>query len=210
MKKTFLSTIISLSLFSQIAAADELSDGIKKAQKIWEQSKYIETEKSQKLAKLEECAAFAKTLAEKFTKQADGYIWQGICTASQAELLKLSALGKAKEAKAIFEEALTINDKALDGSAYTNLGVLYHRVPGWPIGFGDSELAEENFKKALAIAPRNIDANYFYALFLIGEDKVDEAKKHLEIAAKAPSRNRPLADKKRKEEIAKALENLQD
>ena len=135
-------------------------------------------------------------------------MWQGICTASQAELLKISALGKAKDAKALFEKALKVDEKALNGSAYTNLGVLYHRVPGWPIGFGSKELAQENFKKALEIAPKNIDANYFYALFLIDQDKKSEALEHLKIALDAPSRNRPFADKKRKEEVQNKINEL--
>ena len=36
------------------------------------------------------------------------------------------------------------------GSAYTSLGTLYFKVPGWPVGFGDEEKAEELLRKALA------------------------------------------------------------
>lgn len=205
--KKLLSLIFCLG-FCANAAAQNMNDGIKQAQDIWANAKYVKVEKSEKLAEFEKCVSGAKELSAAFPQNAEPLIWQGICLASQCELLKISALAKAKEAKAIFEKAKSINDKALDGSAYTNLAVLYHRVPGWPIGFGDKKLAEENFKKALEIAPNNIDANYFYALFLSGQDRVDEAKKYLNLALSAPSRNRPLADAKRKEEIAVAIKKL--
>ncbi len=190
------------------AQNETLDSGIKKAQTQWEEAKYKLPQKSDRLAKYEECAVDAQKLALQFPTEASPIVWQGICTASQAELLKVAALGKAKAAKALFEGALKIDEKALNGSAYTNLGVLYHRVPGWPIGFGSKELAQENFKKALEIAPNNVDANYFYALFLIDQDKKDEALARLKIALDAPSRNRPFADKKRKEEVQNKINEL--
>ncbi|MDA1382172.1 hypothetical protein PCI56_27515 [Plesiomonas shigelloides subsp. oncorhynchi] len=52
-----------------------------------------------------------------------------------------------KEAKASLEKALKQNPNALDGSAYTSLGSLYYKVPGWPVGFGDDEQAERLLKK---------------------------------------------------------------
>jgi tetratricopeptide (TPR) repeat protein len=210
-KKIILSVALCLSIASNAYCknTDEMGLGIKKAQDIWAEAKYVKTEKSEKIAEFEKCAQGAAELSKQFPQNAEPLIWQGICTASQCELLKLSALGKAKEAKSIFEKAAAMNDKALDGSAYTNLGVLYHRVPGWPIGFGNTKLAEENFQKAVAIAPNNIDANYFYALFLIDEKRYDEAKTYLNLASNAPSRNRPLADAKRKEEVAATIVKLE-
>lgn len=202
------SLVISYSVAVEAALPEKIENGIKKSQSQWEEAKYQINDKDQKVAKLEECANDAALLATEFPQYAEPIIWQGICTASQAELLKMAALGKAKAAKALFEKAAKINDKALEGSSYSNLAVLYHRVPGWPIGFGDKKLAEENFGKALQISPKNIDANYFYALFLADQKKYDAALKYLDLAAKAPSRNRPLADAKRKEEVKNKIAEI--
>ena len=49
----------------------------------------------------------------------------------------LSALNLVKQAKGLYESALKLQPDALDGSAYNSLGVLYYKVPGWPVGFGD-------------------------------------------------------------------------
>lgn len=206
MKK--LSLFLAFILAAKISFAQDLDSEIKALQEAWTAAKYQSKNKDEIVAGLDACAKKAEEVTKNFPESANPVIWNGICLASQGEYLKMTALPKVKAAKKLFEKSLTINPKALDGSAYTNLGVLYHRVPGWPIGFGDAKKAEENFKKALEISPNGIDSNYFYGAFLLDEDRFDEAKKHLEIALNAPGRNRPLADQKRREEIKAALDKI--
>lgn len=136
-------------------------------------------------------------------QNADSWIWYGIVQSSFAGAKGgLGALKYAENAKESFEQALKLNANALDGSAYTSLGTLYHKVPGWPIGFGDDDKAGELFKKALVINPNGLDINYFYGEYLYDERKYKEAKKYLELAKLAPAREgRPLADKSRQEEV---------
>jgi tetratricopeptide (TPR) repeat protein len=213
MKKNILAKLLIILAFaaSNIAFAkqsSELNSQIEQIQKDWAISKYQSENKDQKIEGYRDCAKKAQTLTISYPDSAESLIWQGICLASEAELTKLSALGKVKEAKRLFEKAAEINDKALDGSAYTNLAVLYHRVPSWPIAFGDREIARKYFKKVLEISPNNIDANYFYALFLEGEDN-KLALEHLNLALKAPSRNRPLADSERKKSILQKIKEIE-
>ena len=107
------------------------------------------------------------------------------------------------------EEAIKLNDKALDGSAYTSLATLYAKVPGWPIGFGDKAKAEEYFKKSLAINPEGIDPNFFYGEYLADQDRGAEARPYLEKALKAPARpGRELADSGRRQEVKTMLDKL--
>lgn len=205
-------SLLILAFTSNVALAKipaELDSEIKKIQKDWAISKYQSKNKDEKIKGYRSCASKAEALVTAYPNNAESLIWQGICLSSEAELAKLSALGKVKRAKIIFEKAVKINDHALDGSAYTNLAVLHHRVPGWPIGFGDSKIAETYFKKSLAIAPNSIDANYFYALYLEGEkEDYQSALKHLNIALKSPSRNRPVADSERKKSIVKKIKEI--
>jgi tetratricopeptide (TPR) repeat protein len=146
--------------------------------------------------------------AEKFTQQnpsrAEALIWEGIIESSYAGAKGgLGALGLAKEARKNLEAALKINPNALDGSAYTSLGTLYYRVPGFPVGFGDDDKARELLKKALAINPNGIDPNYFFADFLYEQGEYAQALPYLEKAAKAaPRPGREVADKGRHAEIA--------
>jgi len=146
--------------------------------------------------------------AESFTHQnpgrAEALIWEAIIESSYAGAKGgLGALGLAKEARGNLEAALKINPGALDGSAYTSLGTLYYKVPGFPIGFGDHDKARNLLTKALQLNPDGIDPNYFYGEFLYEEGKYAQALQYLDKAAKAPPRpGRELADKGRREEIA--------
>ena len=146
--------------------------------------------------------------AERFTKQhpgrAEALIWEGIIESSYAGAKGgLGALGLCKESRKNLEAALKINPNALDGSAYTSLGTLYYKVPGFPVGFGDEDKARELLKKALAINPNGIDPNYFYGEFLYEQGEYAQSLQYLDKAAKAaPRPGREVADKGRRAEIA--------
>jgi len=148
-----------------------------------------------------------ETRAEKFTQQnparAEALIWEGIVESSYAGAKGgLGALSLAKEARGNLEAALKVNPKALDGSAYTSLGTLYYKVPGFPLGFGDHDKAGKLLKQALELNPTGIDPNYFYGELLFEQGKYGEALKYLDKAATAaPRPGRESADKGRHAEI---------
>jgi len=133
-------------------------------------------------------------------------IWDAIITSSVAGLKGgLGALPLAKEARARLEQAEKIQPGALDGSALTSLGALYYQVPGWPIGFGNDDKARASLQAALKIDPDSIDANYFYADFLLTQGDRAGARLAAERALSAPPRpDREVADSGRRAE-AKAL-----
>jgi tetratricopeptide (TPR) repeat protein len=145
----------------------------------------------------------AEAFVQQHPTRAEALIWEGIIESSYAGAKGgLGALGLAKEARGNLEKALKIDPGALDGSAYTSLGTLYYRVPGFPVGFGDDDKARELLLKALELNPNGIDPNYFYADFLYEEGKYGDALKYLERASKAtPRPGREAADKGRRAEI---------
>ncbi len=182
--------------------ANTHEESIRPLQDQWAEIKYRVPEKQQ----AERYRALAEQARQLVTTQpgnAEAMIWQGIALSSEAGAKGgLGALSIAKAARQQLETALKFDDKALDGSAYTSLGTLYYKVPGWPIGFGDKARAEELLRKALAINPKGIDPNYFYADYLVERDRHAEALRYLEIALKAPARpGRELADAGRRQEI---------
>ena len=114
-----------------------------------------------------------------------------------------------KQAKGLYEAAIAINGNVLDGSAYNSLGVLYYKVPGWPVGFGDKDKAKELLQKALAINPKGIDPNFFYAEYLVETRQADQAMTYLERALQAPPRpGRQVADAGRREEVRALMEKI--
>ena len=146
--------------------------------------------------------------AENFTHQnptrPEALIWEGIVESSYAGARGgLGALALCKEARGNLEAALKLDPNALDGSAYTSLGTLYYKVPGFPLGFGDDEKAGKLLQKALALNPNGIDQNYFYAEYLFEQGRYPEALPYLDKAGKAaPRPGREVADKGRRGEIA--------
>jgi tetratricopeptide (TPR) repeat protein len=197
------STALCLALISwgSIAAA-EVMDDVAPLQQRWAEVQY-QTPKDGRAKAFEQLASEADKVVQEHAGAAEPLIWQGIILSTWAGAKGgLGALGLCKRAKSSLEAALKIDPQALSGSAYTSLGSLYYQVPGWPVGFGDDDKAEELLKKALTLAPDGIDANYFYGDYLIEQDRYAEAVKVLEHAAAAPPRpGRELADQGRHQEI---------
>ncbi|MCU0952295.1 MAG: hypothetical protein MUC68_14850 [Burkholderiaceae bacterium] len=188
-----------------VAQAAPVDDEVAQLQRDWEVVKY-KTPAAQQEKRFDELAAKAAQVVAAYPDRAEPLVWQGIIVSSLAGARGgLGALSLAKQAKSQYEAALKIAPEALDGSAYNSLGVLYYKVPGWPIGFGDKARARELLRKALSINPAGIDANYFYAEYLVETGKGAEAVPYLEKALVAPARpGRAVADAGRREE-AQAL-----
>ena len=189
------------------ASPEEL---IRPIQDQWAEIKYRQPAKQHEDL-YETLAQQAHKLAEAHPNMAEALVWEGIVVSSQAGARGgLGALSLAKQARNLLEESLKLDEKALNGSAYTSLATLYAKVPGWPIGFGDKKRAETFFRKSLAINPTGIDPNFFYAEFLVDRDRYDEARPYLDAALKAPARpGRELADKGRRQEIHALLARIE-
>lgn len=152
----------------------------------------------------------ARALTASQESRAETHLWEGIVLSSWGNAKGgLGALGIVKQARAQLEAAIAIDPKGCNGAAQMRLALLYARVPGWPIGFGDSKQAETLFKQALAIDPDGIDPNFFYADFLVQANRPDEARPLLERAARAPSRpDQTIADVARRKEIEVLMRQL--
>lgn len=211
-KTAFINKVIGGALCWLLVAsaqADVLT-AIKPLQDRWAEVNYqLEDEQREQ--------AFATLLKEadqvvgQYPNQAEALIWRGIIKSSYANAKGgLGALSIAEQSKADLEQALQLDPTALQGSAYTSLGVLYAKVPGWPIGFGDDKVARELLQKALEINPQGIDPNYFYGDFLLAKRDYKAALSYLEKAkAAAPRAGREAADSGRQQEIALLLAKVQ-
>jgi tetratricopeptide (TPR) repeat protein len=200
----FCTCLLASPLFAAAPANPAFDAELLSIQQAWAKTNY-ETPAGD--ARVQAFDALEKR-AEAFTGQnptrAEALIWEGIIESSYAGAKGgLGALSLCKEARGNLEAALKIDPTALDGSAYTSLGTLYYKVPGFPLGFGDHDKAEHMLQKALKQNPNGIDPNYFYAEFLFEEERYPEALQYLDKASKAaPRPGREVADTGRRAEIA--------
>jgi tetratricopeptide (TPR) repeat protein len=203
--------MVMIPLAGHAATTDpQILDGVAHLQSEWARIKYDLTDKDQQTAAIHKLEADGEKLLVRFPENPELQIWQGIVLSTDAGIDQgISALGKVRDARELFEKAISTDPAALDGSAYTSLGSLYYQVPGWPLAFGSDTKAEEFLKKALALNPNGIDPNFFYGDFLLQQDRYSEAKTYFEKALNAPDRpNRPRADAGRRAEIAHALDDI--
>ncbi|QLL10724.1 tetratricopeptide repeat protein [Pseudomonas chlororaphis] len=175
-------------------------------QQRWAHIQY-ELPEEQRSAAFEQLASQASAFTQERQSLAEAWIWSGIVTSSWAGAQGgLGALSKAKAAKGYLEKAMALDPQALQGSAYTSLAALYDRVPGWPIGFGDAEKAEQLLKQALQVNPNGIDSLYFWGDHLYRQKRYGEARDALQKALRAaPRPGRETADAGRRKEIEALL-----
>jgi tetratricopeptide (TPR) repeat protein len=192
---------------AQSAAGGNFDADLLTIQQDWAKANYAIADSDQKEAAFEALNKRAEAFAQANPKRAEALIWQGIVLSSYAGAKGgLGALGIVKQSRAKLEQALKIDPNALEGSAYTSLGTLYYKVPGFPIGFGDDKKAQRHLEAALKINPTGIDPNYFYGEFLFEDGRYADAIVYLNKALAAPPRpNRELADKGRRGEIEALL-----
>ena len=195
---------ISTTVFAQqqpggdpaLAAITELQQG-------WDHTQYQISDKDSQAKAFEALEVKAEEAVKAYPQSAELKIWDGIIYSSHAGVSGgMSALPKVEKAKKLFEAAIAINERAMNGGAHTSLGSLYYKVPGWPVGFGDNEKAKQQLEKAIALSPNDIDANYFYGDYLVVQKQYSKALPVLEKALQAPARlGREIADAGRHKEI---------
>jgi len=205
-RRSFVATVLVL-LSTMTAHAASLEVDLLEIQQNWARVNYSTTSAEEKAAAFSQLASKASALVTAHPGRAEPLVWQGIALSSQAGAKGgLGALSLAKQARTVLEASLKIDGEALAGSAHTSLGTLYHKVPGFPIGFGDDKKARRHLETALKLNPTGIDPNFFYAEFLLDKGETALAIKHLKVAQAAPARaGRETADAGRRGEVAALL-----
>jgi len=207
---TLLIAVVATVGTAHAADSEELPYQIIDLQQQWAQINY-KMKRSLREAAFTSLADDAHGLVKQYPKRAEPLIWEGIIRASLAGATGgLSALSLMKDAKKMLEKAVKIDGSALHGAAYTTLGSFYYMVPGWPIGFGDDDEALRFLTKGLAIAPDNMDANYFMGDYWLDQGKKKKAVSYFEKVLALPAVSyRPLYSKGRKHEAAAKMAGMQ-
>jgi tetratricopeptide (TPR) repeat protein len=222
MSRKIIGSLVAIGAFLCLAipthsrAADNsaLNADILKIALDWEHIKFQETDKNLQEKQMAALADRAAALAQQYQNRPEAAIWHGIIISEQASMASengspFKALGFAKRAREILEPIATSNPSALDAGAPASLGVLYYRVPGFPLGFGDKKKARELLQEAVKYAPDGLDANYFYGDFLYEQHEYPEAQQVFKHALSIPPHpDRPIWDKSRRLVIQEDLTKM--
>jgi tetratricopeptide (TPR) repeat protein len=193
-----------------VAAADAVDAEVHRLQTTWEAIKFGVPEGDEQTKQMNALGEDADAVAAKFADRPDVLIWDGIITSERASMASaFSALGLAKRARDILEQAYKMAPAKLDAGAPTSLGVLYYRVPGFPIGFGDKAKARQLLEQAIKLAPTGLDAWYFYGDFLYEQKEYAKSAEVFKHALTLPPHpDRPAWDKNRRLVIQERLESI--
>jgi tetratricopeptide (TPR) repeat protein len=162
----------------------------------WARVKYTSKTDDERKEGMEAVGAKADALAKNYPDRPEALIWDGIVTSERASLTwGITALNFASAARDVLLKAESMNPKAYDAGASTSLGVLYYRVPGFPLGWGDKDKARAYLEEAVKNAPNGRDAHYFYADFLFEQGEYKQAEQMLKQALALPAHpERPIWD----------------
>lgn len=180
---------------------------VDRLQEEWEEVFYSDIESHRQATHYEDLLTRLTALETQYPKAASPKVLKAmvLCTyaGTQIGLTTLELIDKARE---LLQQAITLDPKALKGSAYITLGNLYQRLPGWPISFGDDHLAKTYLETALKLFPEAMDTNYFYGSFLVDQGQYEEAIRYLGKADQIPLPESPgIADQKLKQQINQAI-----
>ena len=217
----FVVAIVTVLLVAQSACvrageASSLKSELLRLAHDWEHVKLQVNDRDDQERQMANLAQRAGEIAKQYENIPDPIVWVGIITSEQASIANdngspVKALGLAKRARDILEEVEKTNPETMDAGAPTTLGVLYDRVPGFPIGFGDKARARYYLQEAIRNAPNGLDANFFYGDFLFKLGERSEAARLLERALTLPElSNRPLWDRSLRASIRQTLSEIQN
>jgi tetratricopeptide (TPR) repeat protein len=172
-------------LLSTPCFADSMNDSLDRIETEWSNAGNTGSVKMQK-EKFQRLYNRVTKLASEHPDKAEPKIVQALILLTIAQIEgAFSALSLVHQAKELLLGAISINPDARNGSAVFTLGILYYKVPGWPIGFGDDDKAEKLLLSSVSKNPEGIGSNYYYGDFLIQQDRPDEAERYLKRAAQA-------------------------
>ncbi|GGZ15848.1 hypothetical protein GCM10011614_33400 [Novosphingobium colocasiae] len=203
----FAALIAVLAATAPTAAQAGMTEDVKAINDGWAHISYEVHGSSTQTVALDRLAVQAEALVRRYPNQAEPLLWQGIVVSEQANRANIfHKLGLATRARDIIAHAYALNPRAGNGGAAMSLGVLYYKVPGSPIGFGDKDRANRLLREAVGLNPNGLDANYFYGDFLLDQGDKAGARAYLQKALRAPSDpTRPAWDAGRRREVQALL-----
>lgn len=201
--------LLTAALFAVMPAHAAFEDELSTLQQHWANIRY-QVKADDRKKPLEKLVVEADAFVAKYSDKASAHLWAGTIRGSLAEAINgMSALSIVKEAKTNLEKSIELDPKAEDSYALGVLGMMYSKVPGWPVGFGDDKKAKELFKKGLEASPQGVNINYLYASYLFDKGDFQQAQTYIKKAEQAAAPGSADVWAGRQQEIHELAEKIQ-
>jgi tetratricopeptide (TPR) repeat protein len=196
-----------LAVLAPACARADMAADVKVLNDNWAHITYEIKGSSTQTKALDQLAKQAAIVVSRYPGQPEPLLWEGIVTSEQANRANFfHKLGLATRARDLIAKAYALNPRAARGGVAMSLGVLYYKVPGSPLAWGDDTKAGNLLKQALNLDPNGLDANYFYGDYLLDQGNPSAAKPYLQRALRAPrDPARPVWDAGRRREVQALL-----
>jgi len=191
MIKWMIAAVMATGLLTSSAWAGAVDDAVLNLQHEWAAANY-KTADDQKETVFKVLVDKAEALSAKYPDRAEPKIWEAIIRAGYAGAMggmssMFNAMPQMEKGRDLLLAAEKIDATAMHGSVYTTLGSFYYMVPGGFIGFGDDDKALEYLTKALAVAPDDMDANYFTGDYWLEDHEYKKAIPYLQKVIDLPA-----------------------
>lgn len=208
-KRILLGTLFAplLAVTMPATAHADMASEVKAVNDGWAHITYEVRGSSTQTKALDQLAKQAATVVARYPGKAEPLLWQGIIVSEQANRANFfHKLGLATRARDLIAKAYTIDPRAAGGGAALSLGVLYYKVPGSPLAWGDEDRAVKLLRQALALDPDGLDSNYFWGDYTLSKGDKAAARTYLQRALRAPhDTSRPVWDAGRRREVQALL-----
>ncbi|MBL0010427.1 MAG: hypothetical protein IPP22_04195 [Nitrosomonas sp.] len=147
----------------------------------------LEKDKNQRVQRFERCIAIADQSLALNANDVRGLFWKAVAMGKMAEDSGMvNALRMLRPMEKMLLKVVALDEKYENAGAHRALGRMYHKLPGFPVSFGNNQKALTHLKQAHELFPRDIMTRAFYAEVLYDEGRQAEARRHADFVLATP------------------------
>ncbi len=147
----------------------------------------LERDKNRRVQLFERCIVIADRSLALNANDVRGLFWKAVAMGKMAEDSGMvNALRMLRPMEKMLLKVVALDEKYENAGAHRALGRMYHKLPGFPVSFGNNQKALTHLKQAHELFPRDVMTRAFYAEVLYDEGWQAEARRHADFVLATP------------------------
>ena len=147
----------------------------------------LERDKKRRVQLFENCIAIADQALALNGNDVRALFWKAVAMGKMAEGSGIvNALRMLRPMEKNLLSVIALDEKYENAGAHRALGRMYHKLPGFPLSFGDNQKALKHLKRAHDLFPSDVITRAFYAELLYDVGRIEEARKHADFVLATP------------------------